>query len=241
VSGAPRREITRKTLPAGGGVLALPIIGKESTMLHPRVHHVAVAAIAAAIVALIPPHDAVAEQTPAELTLPLRLTAWAVNMSNIATGRNAVVQIRITRWTTAEERTQLLSTVVEDNSDHLMRALLKLPSHGRMNIPGHRGPDPMKVVLGWDLHYAWHQPLDEGGHRIMLATDRYITFEEARANPRTMDYPFTLLEIRLDRNGEGVGKASVATKIRFDKKNNTMELENYGSEPVRLQQVKIER
>jgi hypothetical protein len=162
-------------------------------------------------------------------------------MANIAPGRNAVIEIRIDRWTSPEERTKLLSTVVENKPDRLMDALLDLPSHGRMRIPGHTGPDPMKVVLGWDLHYAWHQPLDEGGHRIMLATDRYITFQEARSNPRTMDYPFTLLEIRLDRNGEGVGKASVATKIRFDKKKNIMELENYSSEPVRLQQVKISR
>ena len=75
----------------------------------------------------------------------------------------------------------------------------------------------------------------------MLATDRYITFAEARDNPRVSDYPFTLLEIRLDKNGEGVGKAAVATKISFDKKKNQMELENYGTEPVRLNEVKIEK
>lgn len=75
----------------------------------------------------------------------------------------------------------------------------------------------------------------------MLATDRYITMWEARNNPRITDYPFTLLEIRLDKDGEGVGKASVATKISFDRKKNTMELENYASEPVRLQTVKIEK
>jgi hypothetical protein len=174
--------------------------------------------------------------------LPLRLSAWAINMSNVGRGgRNEVIDIRITRWTTAEERTKLLSTIVESDSDGIMRALTRLPSHGRMSVPGHRGPDPMKVVLGWTLHYAWHQPLPEGGSRIVLATDRYVTFAEARENPRTMDYPFTLLELRLNRNGEGEGKASIATKISFDKKKHIMELENYSSEPVRLQQVKIEK
>jgi hypothetical protein len=62
--------------------------------------------------------------------------------------------------------------------------------------------------------------------------DRYITLMAARNNPRVSDNPFTLLEIRLDKNGEGIGKASVATKISFDRKKNVMELENYGSEPV---------
>jgi hypothetical protein len=177
-----------------------------------------------------------------ELTLPLRLSAFAVNMSGVRAGRSTNVwDIRINRWTTPDERKNLLQTIVEDKPNDILKALTRLPDHGRMRIPGHVGPDPMKVVLGWTLHYAWTTPLDEGGHRIVLATDRYITFEEARANPRTMDYPFTLLEIRLDRNGEGVGKAAVATKITFDKKKNTMELENYGIEPIRLQSVKIEK
>ena len=32
---------------------------------------------------------------------------------------------------------------------------------------------------------------------------------------------------------------AVATKISFDKKKNQIELENYSSEPVRLQNVKV--
>jgi len=176
-----------------------------------------------------------------KLTLPLRLSAWAVSMGTVGTGRNGVVDIRITRWTTPEERTALLTTAVEKNQDQLLRALQKLPSHGRISVPGHTGPDPHKVVLGWTLHYAWNVPDGDGGQRIVLATDRYMTFLETRDQPRTVDYPFTLLDLRLNRDGEGTGKASLATKITFDKKKNIMELENYSSEPVRLQQVKIEK
>jgi hypothetical protein len=176
-----------------------------------------------------------------DLTLPLRLSAWAVNMGNIGSGRTAVLDIRITRWTTADERRALLASVSEHSHDRLMRALLQLPSHGRMRVPGHTGPDPHKLALGWDLHYAWHAPDGDGGHRIVLATDRYVTFHEARSQPRSTDYPFTLIELRLDRRGEGEGKASVATKISFDAAKNLMELENYGTEPVRLQRVAIER
>ena len=196
---------------------------------------------AIAVYQAVPAAETAQTARSTQLTLPLRLSAWAVSMGTVATGRNEVLDIRITRWTTEEERKNLLATVVESNSDALMRALLKLPEHGRIRVPGHQGPDPMKVVLGWALHYAWHMPLPEGGDRIVLATDRYITFQEARNQPRISDYPFTLVDIRLEKNGEGVGKASVATKISFDKKKNIMELENYSSEPVRLQQVKIER
>ena len=206
-----------------------------------RLLRVAIAATVAAAGLVVSPPLARSQGKPANaLTLPLRLSAFAVNMGG-GLRTTAVWDIRITRWTTPDERTALLTQVVENDTRDLMRALLKLPDHGRIRVPGHVGPDPHKVVLGWALHYAWHTPMDEGGHRIVLATDRYITFEEARSQPRVSDYPFTLLEIRLDKSGQGVGKAAIATKITFDKKKNVMELENYGIEPVRLNQVKIEK
>jgi hypothetical protein len=68
-----------------------------------------------------------------------------------------------------------------------------------------------------------------------------MSFMEIRNQPRTVDYPFTLIEIHLNKDGEGEGKMAYATKISFDKKKNNVELENYSSEPVRLQTVKIEK
>ena len=57
---------------------------------------------------------------------------------------------------------------------------------------------------------------------------------EAANQPRTIDYPFTLFEMRFDKAGKGEGRMAYATQIGFDKKKNTVELENYCSEPVRL-------
>ena len=45
------------------------------------------------------------------------------------------------------------------------------------------------------------------------------------------------MEIRVNKDGKGEGKMAVATKINFDKQTRTMELENYASEPVRLQNL----
>jgi hypothetical protein len=169
----------------------------------------------------------------------LEITAFAVNMSNIATGSNAVVDITVNAWSTAEERTHLITTVLEKGSDALLRELQKAPVKGRFRIPGARRPDPHHLALGLDLHYAWQTPLPEGGRRIVLATDRYIGFQEARNQPRSIDYPITLMEIRVDKDGKGVGKMAVATKISFDKKKNQIELENYASEPVRLNNLQV--
>jgi hypothetical protein len=178
---------------------------------------------------------------PPTMPLPIRLSAFAVNMSNIGTGANAVMDITITRWTTAEERQELINAFLEKGQDALLRALQKTPSHGRLRIPGLMGPDPHNLRLGLDLHYAWNVPGEDGGQRIMLGTDRYIGFAEARNQPRTIDYPFNLIEIRLGKDGKGEGKMAVATKISFNKKKNVIELENYSSEPVRLNNVKVEK
>ena len=177
-----------------------------------------------------------ARQTSGE---KLEITAFAVNMSNIGPGASAVVEIDIDRWSTAAERENLITTMVEKKENELLKALQKMPSHGRFSIPGLVGPDPHQLRLGNPLRYAWQTPQPDGGRRIVIATDRYIGFNEARNQPRTIDYPFTLFEIRVDKAGEGQGKMAVATKISFDKKKNAIELENYSSEPVRLNNVKV--
>ena len=67
--------------------------------------------------------------------------------------------------------------------------------------------------------------------------------EEARQaediRPRTVDYPFTIIEMRVDNEGRGEGKMSIVTRINFDNKNKVVELEDYASEPVRLYQVRV--
>jgi hypothetical protein len=169
----------------------------------------------------------------------LEMTAFAVNMSNIATGSNNSVNIKVDAWSTAEERKAILDTIVEKGPEALLKALQKSSAKGRFWIPTLRGSDPHNLRLGLTLRYAWQTALPEGGRRIVLAADRYIGFQEARNQPRTIDYPFTLFEIRVNKDGEGEGKLAYATKIGFDKDQKVLELENYSSEPVRLQNLKL--
>lgn len=166
----------------------------------------------------------------AQPPLPLRLTAFAVNMSNIATGTTATIDFTIDRWSTDAERDKLLSTFLERGPEKLLDALQDAKPTGRILAPD---------KVGWDIRYAGYRPLPEGGSQLILLTDRPVGFREARNQPRTTDYPFTLIDIRLKADGTGEGKASVATKITYNKKTKQIELENYASEPIRLNQVKI--
>jgi hypothetical protein len=75
---------------------------------------------------------------------------------------------------------------------------------------------------------------------VIIATDRYMGFWEAANQPRTIDYTFTLIQMRILTNGRGEGKMSFATKIIPDKDSKEIVLENYGSQPVQLTDVRRE-
>ncbi len=157
-----------------------------------------------------------------------KFTGFAINMNSGP--KTAVLDFTITRWSTDEERAQLLAIIKENKNptDKLLKALQKLPKVGFIRT---------SQSLGWDLHFARQTPLDEGGRSIVLATDRPINFWEARNQPRSIDYPFTILEMHLDKNDEGSGKILVGTKIYIDKKNNVV-LENYAQQPVMFNEIK---
>jgi hypothetical protein len=61
--------------------------------------------------------------------------------------------------------------------------------------------------------FARHSPTEEDGERVVLATDRPIGFLESANQPRSINYPFTIIEMQLNRAGEGEGRMSLATKV----------------------------
>lgn len=160
---------------------------------------------------------------------PEKYSAFAVDISNMTdSARTSQVDIVINRWSTEAERDQLLAVLREKGQDALLATLMKLPTVGYINTPG---------SLRYDLHFAWERPEAEGGRTVFLMTDRYVGSWEARNRPRTIDYPFTLLRLNVDKAGNGEGKASIYTKITLAK-DGTIELENFANQPVVLNQVK---
>ena len=159
-----------------------------------------------------------------------RFTAVAVANNGRASG-SGIVQIDITRWSTAAERTSLLAVLKKDGAEKLLDALQDTRPVGIIKTPD---------SLGYDLHYANQTPLPDGGRRIVIATDRPIGFWEASHRPRTIDYPFTLIQLKVDKNGNGEGSASIYTKIT-EAKDGTIELENFANQPVMLKDVRKAR
>jgi hypothetical protein len=163
---------------------------------------------------------------------PERFTALAVNMSNVGRSGANTIEIAVDRWSTDAERDRLLTTLMERGADKLLDVLREMRRVGYIRSPN---------SLGYDLHYARRTPLPDGGERVVLATDRPVGFWEAVNRPRSIDYPFTIIELHLNADGEGEGKLSIATKIVADKDSKTVVLEDYANQPVLLTSVKRER
>src|SRR4051812_5387925 len=131
---------------------------------------------------------------------PERFTATAMNMNN---GRAGTIDITVNRWSTDKQRDQLMQVAAQKGPEKLLDALQQLPAVGHFGAPGN---------LSWDIHFARRMPLPEGGERIVLATDRRIGFWEATNQPRSYDYPFTIIENRMKPDGEGEGEKAQAPK-----------------------------
>jgi hypothetical protein len=165
--------------------------------------------------------------------------AVAMGTSNppvIPPGMSTTLQINVTRWTTDEERANLFAVLVEKGQEDLVKALQKSEETGFLRVTGRtvsRNPFPSER-----LRYARQLDLGEGKRRIVLATDRYISFYEARNQPRYRDYDMSLLVMDVDAEGNGEGQLAMGVRLSVDTEKKTLVVENYGTEPVRLTKIR---
>jgi len=159
-----------------------------------------------------------------------KFTGFAINMNGAA--NTATIDFTITRWSTDAERKTLLSLIPEEHksAQKLVDALQDMKSVGSIRTP---------QTLAWDLRYARQFKLPEGGRRIVLITDRPIGFREAANSTRSMDYPFSILEIRLNAKDEGEGKIFSGSKIYVE--DGELVVENWGTQPTRFNNIKKQK
>lgn len=155
-------------------------------------------------------------------------TAVAVVNNNLASGLGTVL-IDISRWSTEAEQ-KALAAALKKGPETLLDALQDSRPTGTIRTPD---------SIAYDLRFAHESPGEDGGRRIVLATDRPIGFWEARARPRTIDYPFTVIQMQIGPEGKGKGTLSYATKIVA--RGNVIELENFATSPVMLTEIKSEK
>jgi hypothetical protein len=156
-------------------------------------------------------------------------TAVAIVNNNLGSGAGTV-QIQITRWSAEAERSRLVKTLFEKGPTALLNELRDTRRVGTIRTPD---------SLGYNLHYAQQTPAEDGGRQIVIATDRPIGFWEATNRPRTIDYPFTVIQMQIGADGRGKGTLSYATKVLAH--GNIIELENFATSPVMLTEIQAKQ
>lgn len=162
---------------------------------------------------------------------PLTLLAFAVNLNaDRPAAHSNLVEIKINRWSGDQERSGLVAALRNGGETAALSALQKTRPVGIIRTPD---------SVGFDLHYAHEVPTPDGGRNVYIATDRPIRFWETINDTRSTHYPFTLIELHLDKNGNGEGRLTIATKATLN--GDRIELENYSTQPVMLEKVHIEK
>jgi hypothetical protein len=156
---------------------------------------------------------------------PEEFNAVAIQNNNLGSGADRVI-IRVERWSSEAEQARL-AEALQKGSDTLLDELRDQKSVGTIRTPD---------SIGYDLRYAHQEAGEDGGRRIVIATDRPISFWEARDQPRSIQYPFTVIQMEIGRNGEGKGTMSYATKVM--PRGKVIVLENFATAPIMLSEVR---
>ncbi len=169
--------------------------------------------------------------------------ALAVSMGTsnppvIPSGRSVSVQINITRWTTDEEREELLVQLIENGQEALNKALNKQEETGWIRATGPTRTGMRNNFPSERLRYAREFKGEDGKRRIILALDRPISMAEAMYQPRWRDYDVTLIVLDLDAEGKGEGQLAMGVRLEVDREKNQLVIENFGTEPVRLMSLR---
>ncbi len=173
--------------------------------------------------------------------VPETFTATTTNMEPAGES----LKFSVLRWSSEEDRREVLSILTpeeaeseetenEDAESAEPQALQELPTVGYL-WPGSSG-------VGYSLKYAYRLATPDGGERITFITERSLG-AFAREPWRAVDEPnppvtgYTVIELRLDADGHGEGKMSLAADVVFDTEAGTVALDSDETTPVLLEAV----
>ncbi len=168
--------------------------------------------------------------TSGQATLPEHFAAFAVSTGGPRTSGGAgQIDITIERWSTEAETDRFLTALKKGGQERLIEAFQDVKPVGTIRSPG---------ALGYDLRYAQQEELGDGIRRIVLATDRPMSFYETVNRPPSSDYPFTLIELRVNAEGKGEGKLALASALAASRKGKMIIVTNFDGQPIQLNEVR---
>ena len=184
----------------------------------------ALAVLGLAATSLIAPAPA-----PQSGCVPETLSALAVNRSNDAVFLSSDVNIHIRQWSSEGEKTRFARTLLNDGARALLDRLQSAETVGEIGTP---------YTFPYDIRFAWQEPLEGDGRRIVLITDSTVMIWKDAMRLRSNRDTFTVIELRMPYAGEGEGKVAIGSNIHANRSLDLIELENYSASPVRLINVR---
>jgi hypothetical protein len=160
--------------------------------------------------------------------LPRQYSATAFGQAGTAAGKSFGLDIYITGWTSDQDLQNFATILKAKGPDGLVSALEKTKDVGRLSPTG---------FVGSGFRIARARPTPEGGLRIVMVTNRPMSFGELYRGSRSTDYQFGIVVLNVDKDGKGTGTLAPVCKIKFNKKGE-LEIENFGQKPWRLANVR---
>ena len=154
----------------------------------------------AVTVAASPILSADSEQVVGEYTFVV------ANAPKDAFSSNGRLRVRLTRWSTDEERRQLWAA--GDEPSKLLSALPYVPANGYLQWPG---------GLEHTVRYARQAPRPDGGADIVMVVERPLWLWWDPAVKWAADQPFTVVQLRIKKDGTGEGRIATGQGFARDK------------------------
>lgn len=201
-------------------------------MLDARIMHLRFVATVAALGLSLAFGLLAAPPAAAQEDLPLRFTATAMNVGSPGPRGTARLDIVVNRWSTEEERAELLAALKGQSgrgSRELPNTLFRQESVGTIR--------EVQNVAN-DLRYS-RRIVGEQGQKIILATDRPLGFAEVWRASRTLDYNVTLVVLELDAEGKGEGLIMLGAEFAWDEEENQIVITHFATQPIRLTSVAL--
>lgn len=190
----------------------------------------AAAATAAALMAACAAGTAATGPSPAaEGTAAMagRYRAILMDVGNVLPRTNAE---RLNIWVdrlTPEDEVERLATLPQDARQEALRDELFDREVGRVQL-GQGLSYPIAAALAFEGR-------DELRHLVLIIA-RPISFGEFFAGSRSLDYPFSVIELDLDDAGEGSGELNVAARVSLNAAGRVL-VEDLAVQPLRILDV----
>lgn len=147
----------------------------------------------------------------------------------VGPGASASVDIKINRFSTDAEEEDLRMALKAHGPQGLHKRMKKHQKTGFVAIRGERG---------YPTYYS-QEIMDGGKRNILIVTDREIYFEEVYNREISTQFPFTMIMMELDDEGNGKGTAILGAELVWDEKQDALKVTGYSAEPIRLEGIQL--